>query len=550
MKTNRRKFLGNLGIGTVGILGTGNELLRVNKTNFFPTIITHRNPSGILLPHSGKGENPRDIKINVKPVFYAMFHSGAWQGPCRFRGPGLGPKEEKVQARKKFDEWTKEYRNTKSQDVNLLEPAYFEFPEFVQIGQKDLLKLEADKEAVDLYLLNSYNSSSHILMYFVSVLAKLYKKPIAGIWSVHASYLRSIGVEGYVTSKYGGLNKLIYLLRARKVFQQTNMLLITDLGGTIEGPGYLRGSVKDYEDLNKRFGIGATIIGFKELSEERDKILKNRSRLKEVKNLTNRLIKNAQSVHTDKNSFMGDVLVFQTVKNLMEKYKCNAFSIECFEWCASRQPDMWKAIPCLTHSLLRDEGYPSACEGDISALLTLDLFMSLAKNSAYMGNHGITKKGKNREWENEKWIIGADTEGEKVRVAHNVPGLKMLSFDKPDLPYELMHFIRPKEGCDDCEGWGGTIKIDFTKIKEKIVTIGRLNPLTTKMLITKGEVVGMRGFDNPGCSTGAIININNPKSYQKKLLDYGHHFAMAYGDYTKDLIHLGDILGIEIDFHC
>lgn len=467
-----------------------------------------------------------------------MIHSGIWEGPCRYRGGGVGPEQEKIQNRDSFAKYVKKFKSDLSQDANMLEPVYLEFPEFVKIRRNDLRKFEADKEEVDLYVVTGTN----LQQYLASKIGDIYKKPVANGRDTVA-YLRSKGLEGYVPGDYGGLNNLISILRARKAFQQTNMLLITDIGI----PGYpVTSSVRDFEDLKKRFGIGTTIIRYKELSDERDRIMKSGNIMAEVENFTDKLIKNAQGVHIGKQQLKGDVLFYYTIKNLMKKYNCNAMSIESFEFCATKLPDKWKVVPCLTHSLLRDEGYPSACEGDLSALLALVVFMALTKKSSYMGNMNVTRKNNKRNWVTEQWVKGADTEGDKLWIGHNVPALKMLSFDKSDLPYQLRNFINAKPSA---AGWGASFKIDFTKIKEKTVTIARFDPLATKMLITKGEIIGMRGFDNTGCTSGAIMNVQDPRGYQIKSSNYGHHFAMTYGDCTQELIHLADMLKIELELH-
>jgi hypothetical protein len=321
------------------------------------------------------------------------------------------------------------------------------------------------------------------------------------------------------------------------------MLLITNIGI----PGYpVTSAVRDFQDLNRRFGMGVAVISFQELSDERDRIAGDQKSMAEVEDRADRLCRNAQAVHMDRRMLLGDVLVYQTVKSLMKRHRCNAFSIECFEWCGSRQPDRWKANPCLTHSLNIAEGYPSACEGDLCALLAQNVFMALAKRSSFIGNCNATAKGRKRDWDTERWVVGADQEGEKLWVGHNVPGLKMLGFDKPDLPYEIRDFIAPKP---NVPGWGASLKIDLTRIDERTVTIGRFNPLATKMLVTKGEVVGMRGFDARGCSFGAIMNVKDPGGFARRCSNYGTHFALVYGDCTRELRHLAEMLKIEVEFH-
>lgn len=122
----------------------------------------------------------------------------------------------------------------------------------------------------------------------------------------------------------------------------------------------------------------------------------------------------------------------------------------------------------------------------------------------------------------------------------------MPGYEQPELSYEIRNFI---PAIPNIPGWGASLKIDFTKIAEKTVTIGRFNPLTTKLLITKSEVIGMRGFDLERCSIEVLFNVQYPEGYHIKTAKYGHHFVIEYVDYTKEPVHLTEMLKIEIELH-
>ena len=139
---NRRKFLSNIGIGAAGTFGSG--LIEPNPKAIY---------NGQILPLSKreKNINPRDIKINVKPVSGYMIHGGVWTGPCRWN-PNPPPEEEKVQFRERFENSINNYKNNLSKDVKILKPVYIEYSEAAGFGDKQLKKLETDYEEVDLYL--------------------------------------------------------------------------------------------------------------------------------------------------------------------------------------------------------------------------------------------------------------------------------------------------------------------------------------------------------------------------------------------------------------
>ena len=107
---------------------------------------------------------------------------------------------------------------------------------------------------------------------------------------------------------------------------------------------------------------------------------------------------------------MGSIYFYLTTRSLMEKFNCNAFTSSCFELCSTQIPEKKKFVPCLTHTLLKDEGFPSSCEEDISVLLAMAILMYISKKSSYMGNPRVVDKN-------------------TIRIIHDVPGIKMKGID-------------------------------------------------------------------------------------------------------------------------
>ncbi len=172
-----------------------------------------------------------------------------------------------------------------------------------------------------------------------------------------AAYLDSMGAEGYAEYAYGGLSKLMALLRARKVFRQTNMLLITDIGSAVKGPGYLRGSVRDFDDLKNKFGIGTAHGELQRAYRRTDKILKDPAAWRKVEHLGVNCSMSEGGV--DRELFKNNVL-FTRRSAAMAKYNCNAYSIRCIEFCSSKLPAGLARSPCVSFSLLSGAGYATA----------------------------------------------------------------------------------------------------------------------------------------------------------------------------------------------
>lgn len=465
--------------------------------------------------------SPRGVKINIKPLYAGMVHSGVWVGPCRPKDTPP-PEEERASHKKRFPVEIENLRRTVGSAANVLEPIYYETDDYFDVrGSTDELfaKLDGEKEEVDLYL--QFGSVGRC---FAALVGERYRKPVAIPYTPSgrelSAYLRGKNLEGYTPIDADELTRLVALLRARKVYRQTRILEIVNRPQKI--PRRLPNAITDYEHLKKEFGIRVHQVNFDELAEEMARVGETKPIAEQTQELTDKLIAGAVDSNIKREYVVADVQFYQAVKNLMGRHGANAFSIDCYEICASRLSEKWTSVPCLTHSLLKDEGYPSACEGDLNALLIMDLLMALTQKAVYMGNLHIHSE-------------------EVFDINHSVPGLKMLGHDKPDLPYQLRYHI--------AQGWGTKLQIDFSKIEEKAVTIAQMNPWNNQILAVRGEVIGVDGMDEIYCNPGALISFFDAKGYFKKQDTYGHHGVMVYGDYTKELERLAGMLGMEIEVY-
>ena len=446
-----------------------------------------------------------DVKLGVKPVFAQLVHSDAWEGPCRVGdSEELTPEAERTKGKKAFQEFQENLSKNLSAEARLLEPVYMEYGEDFVVSEREFEKLEPDLQNVDLFLL-SYRLPG----------IERYKKPVAmmgrGITNVDiAAYFRSRGLEGYAPIDYNELNEIISLMQIRKAIGQTRILAVT--GGELITWGVVS-SIWNLEDLKARFGTDCQRVSITRFFDEMEKVNQ-----KDATELAEKLINGAQKLNIDKEYVVNDVKSYLATKSLMEKYDCNAHTIPCFELCSSRVPEKLKVVPCLTHTLLKDEGYPSACEGDMSVLLAMTVLMYISKKSSFMGN----------PWMKDENIL---------QVTHSVPGLKMNGFDKPDLPYELWHFT--------AAGWGTKVQIDLADNEEKEVTLARFNPSATKVLVVKGKTVGCC-FHERGCSPTVDIEVSDAREIIHQQADFGHHLAMVYGDYVSKIEKLSTLMDFEV----
>jgi hypothetical protein len=438
----------------------------------------------------------------------------------------MSPSEEMAAAQKSFNYWASDIKTNNlgldAEDVNILRPVHITFSEDFVLKPKELNKLKKDSSVTDVFFIAPHGSS--IASFDIG---KKYHKPIIlrglNCRTVDiCAYSRSNGVEVFVPHNTEELCKLISLLCARKAFVQTRVLFPTDRG--LPAVASLTG-INDPEKLRKRFGIEVKRISYRELADEMERVMDSAAEIDTAKQLAQQLVKGADKTYLQDKYVARSMEFYDAIINLMQRHRCNAFTIECFEFCSSRLPDKWEITPCVIHTMFKDQDIASACEADLGALLSMRLLMSVAKKSSHLGNM----------FHREPNILV---------INHSAAGIKMNGFSKPGLPYQLGRFVH--------SGWGTKAVVDFMNNTEKRVTVARMNPTATKVLLLKGMLVGSSGWgeDKLGCSVEAHVkpvDTGDSMAFVRKQKDYGNHLIWTYGDYVDDMIQLCDMLGLQTE---
>ncbi len=466
--------------------------------------------------------SPQSTRLNVKPVMTNIVHTGVWEGPCRWRGVSV--EDEKASAEQSFARWSAELRKGelgKRGDVNCLDPVQITFSEDFVIAKTEYDKLARDAAETDVFFL--YPAGSSVSAFEIG---DRFGKPILlkglGCRNVDiAAYTRSQGNEAFVAADDEEFSRLVSLLWSRKVFRQTSVLFPTDRGL----PAVCSvGSIRDLDGMEKRLGVKVKTISYRQLAEEMETVLQDASASQAAEQGAEQLVSKADKSFIEKQYVARSLLFYRAVRNLMARHGCNAFTIECFEFCSSKLPDQWQITPCLIHSLQRDLGHASSCEGDLGSLLAMRMLMSVAGRSCHQGNSDPRSH-------------------EAFRINHSVPALKMNGYDQPDLPYQLGRFVT--------KGWGTKVVVDFMNNDEKTVTVARVDPTATKLLVLRGELVGSSGWDqdNIGCSVEALIRPPEGRldEFLRKRLEYGNHLQWVYGDFAEPARQLGEMLGLQVE---
>lgn len=507
---NRRDFMG-LGLGTVVASAAGQAVLVAAEGD--PTATP---AGGAVQPV----QHPRDTKLCVKPVMTNIIHSGPWQGPCRPTSP---PREvEQAQAQRRFDDWAKRLRAKglgRAEDVQLLDPVHITFSENWVLTPDQIAKLTADSQKADVFFLIPSGSSRSAYE-----IGNLFGRPIVldGLNCRNvdiAAFTLAKGNEAFVSGYDIDLPKLLSLLRARKVFRQTKVLYPTD--GV---PPFTVGAPWDFEDLRKRHGVTVKHIKYGEMSDEMNRLLGDREASQRAERDAAELLRKADRSFLDKPFVVRSMVYDQCIRQLMARHGCNAFTIDCFEFCPSKLPQQWMVVPCLQHALFGNEGIASSCEADLGILLALRMLMSVSNKSCHQGNTFPRPDG-------------------TFAINHSAPSMKMNGFDQPDLPYQLGRFVE--------QGWGTKVVVDFMNNQEKTATVARVDPTARRLLVLRAPLVGSNGWDKDllMCSVEAVFKlpVGQADEFLRKRLIYGNHLPWVYGDYTRELKALGEMLGMTVE---
>ena len=512
---NRRRFIQSASLGTASLIVPKNKHDNLSL-----------NEALTMMPHAPVENNhdkpPINIKLNIKPVFGQRIHDSAYGGPCRPQPMDqMTPEAETKQFNEGSERFFKTVRDNLSESAILLEPLPVVLYRDYRLNEKgDIIdmgvweKIKNEISDIDLFLTN----------YRIQGL-ETYKKPTAMVGNFSGnldwiSYLRNNNVEAFAPYDWDEMRYLIKLLQVRKAMQSTKILVVTDRTGKPPVAVLTSGNL---DALKEMYGVDHQYVSYKEFFSEMDSISLNSESQKEARNTQNKLISNAQDVFMDKDKILNDVNFYLTAKSVMKRYNCNAFSMECFELCGSRIAAERKITPCLCNVLLRDEGYGSCCEGDINALFTAITFMYLTQKSVYMGNTSY---------------IASEN---RLSISHDAAGLKMKGYDKSELPFEIQHFTDKSAG-----GFGTTLRYDFSKDKEQVVTISRSNPFRRKIMLAKGKIINGIGFRQTGCTLGINIEVPNVKELYHRGSDIGNHLVVVYGDYMQEMRDLAPIMNYEV----
>lgn len=258
-------------------------------------------------------------------------------------------------------------------------------------------------------------------------------------------------------------NRIVELIKFKK--EQSE---IADRLALIGKPSdWLIASIPDSGELFKKYHIELVNIEIDELLEMYNSLLNEKdSKTEEVK----------------------ANVIYDAIKALLNKYNCKGFSIRCFDLLSSI-----KATSCLALAKLNSEGYTSACEGDVMALVTMHLIRKHFNVSSFQANPSII-----------------DVNAKTIVFAHCTCPLDMLYQTAFDTHFESKIGI----------GIRG-------RLREEDVTVLRLSANLKDVFLEEGKIKENLNRDNL-CRTQIKVKFNNDIS-SILIRPCGNHHIIFYG---------------------
>ena len=499
-----------------------------------------------------------DIKLNVRPVFIALIHEAYYEGPCRFgKADSLQPGFDTQFNHQLFEQFVKNVKENMPDEVLVLDPIYIERTDSFVTKEELYSTLAKGMDETDLYIFHLGIGRGDISIEF----AQRFHKPIAieptrcCELSTSNAALRSRGLEVYAGRTWRELAITLRALRLRKILSQTNILLTTRFNS--QSSYSATDTFINLDQVTAKLGVKFRYINFHELMDEMNtatpegnyttpgRMMPNitEEELVEAGKIADEMMAKAQEVKIERKFLINSLIAYLVVKKNLDLHDCNAFTIPCPDSCATRRMNEQKMTFCLTHSLLNEEGIPSACEYDINAAVSIMLLEAISGNAAYMGNANVLP------YENDELQIADGLRGMKFpnikdktnlyHVFHSTVNRKFHGIDAEASPFALRHFAFEQE-------FGAVFRYDFNRDIGQVITVVRFSPDLTKMLVGKGTIVCGGGYDTDNCNGFVIYRVRDQKKFFDAQMEVGNHLPLVYGDYVEELELMGDILGLEV----
>ena len=265
-------------------------------------------------------------------------------------------------------------------------------------------------------------------------------------------------------------------------------------------------------ELLEKFNIQLSPIPMTELIEEIKAVKEEKTKLNEMLDV----IHETMEVQIKENEVENVAALAAAMKNLVEKYGCQAAAIQCWNALQSEIGIM----PCAANAILNEEGIPVVCETDIHGAVT-----ALLVEAAGMGEV--------RSFFADWTIRHPDLDNGEL-LQHCGPWPVSVAAEKPKLTYPLA-FDHP-----------GSLTAEA---KHGDVTLCRFDGDNGEYSLLLGRA---KGVDGPkGMGTYLWVEVENIKRLEAKIVEgpYIHHCVGIHKDVVPVLYEACKYIGVAPDLY-
>jgi len=303
-------------------------------------------------------------------------------------------------------------------------------------------------------------------------------------------YWKSRGVKVHLALTRADLKDQLALLAAKHRIENTRALLI---GSRFYSP-YVLTSSPDFRLARRALGVeihsceNAKYLDYYRATGEA-----------EVASLAQEWRREAdQVVEPGQEDLMKSARFYLAMKRMIDEFSAGAVAINCLPFVEELQ-----GTPCMALAKLNDEGIPAACEGDLTALMTMIFMERLAGRPGFLGN-----------------VIYANPEENVIAINHCVFPLRMSGYDQPQKSYALRDYH--DRGMGVCAAYEPDMGV--------VVTVSRFNTDFREMVYLRGQLVG---YGEDYCRTNLRVKIQDARAFVRQVR--GNHHILVYGDHAKGI---------------
>ncbi len=503
-----------------------------------------------------------DVKLNVRPVCLGAEHLFYYEGPCRFgKGEVLEPGYDRLANEQLHQVFLSDLKGCASENINLLPPLRAGRTDDWDNKEEMWETLKEDMQDTDLYIFWANIALDDLIVEFAGRFGKPLMVAPTSNFSVTTDTAAILAKKPdypvYAECTWKGVSKVMDALRVKKVLASTRILLATRFGSTTSYSSV--DSFNSYDAITERFGTRFRFVNIHELIDQMSPAVPEGNPttpgrktpdltdedMEEVNRLADEMLGGAKDVDVTREHLVKTLIPYVTVKKNLDLKDCNGFSVPCPDVCSLRRLHKEQFTFCLTHSLLMEQGIPSACEFDVNSVLSQQTLIALSGKSPYMGNTSPLPfidgefMGMWGPTEENRKALAEHKDRENIYyMQHSVPNRSMRDPQKKE-EYGLRHFAYDNK-------YAAVLRYDFNRDIDQVITLCRYSPDGSKIMIGKGTIVGGGGYELNNCNTHVLFSVEDQEDFFHKQALVGNHMAMVYGDYTKELERLAKMLGLEI----